>query len=754
MTATVIQLEKDFQKLARQLVVCRSARLKLHLIYNFYRQLQQAGNPRLLTSYYQELLPHFLDCLKAEALVYSPPEFISVLKALEATFTRLGLRKTFAKQFEQVSMLLREQCLRISCHLGEWETVIKRIQPELRPQAVQAILAQVQAREGAASEQLQLLAGLLEDKSPQEASLLKRLAEDWRAQLCFADNVVPVLLVERNHALDGELGLGNIQSLSCTVELKEQGKEHDVIVFEYPSETTSDLMFHQAYDALHWAREQLFYYLPGVCRQQSVKVSFSMQEQDYLYTGDSMGAAMGLLLLAQLSRVLSARYQFSFAADLVTTGALEIDGTYCPVDQAALAIKLSAFFYSPHARVLVPQENRAQAEEILQQLVVKHPGRRYEVLGFDNLSQVLHEPTIVLRKRVKLPRWILLKRRRRWLVGILIAVCCTLLGWGMQYLLKDRNPAQLAIIGSRIIIENLAGESLWEYDFGEQLTPKMYRPEAKFSRVLFKDFDDDGKTEVIIGIAESDIPINGNLFFFEEDGRMKWRFRDYPKLRIGGEEYSNQYWCAQLRPRDFDGDHIYELVAIAKQIPWFPTRVMVLDVNGNLIGHFWNSGHIDALNFADVDRDSVEEIIFGGTNNEYDCAIAGFMEYNQFAGWSPQQMDQYSPDSLFSTQPRLYFRFPVFREIYDDYVRMHILDIRVHPDQTISFIEGIEAGCIVYHLDFDFGLLDYGIADGFGLILEQQYGKPLSEVYPRDFLDTLLNRLEYWNGQEWVLRHE
>ena len=79
----------------------------------------------------------------------------------------------------------------------------------------------------------------------------------------------------------------------------------------------------------------------------------------------------------------------------------------------------------------------------------------------------------------------------------------------------------------------------------------------------------------------------------------------------------NNYTIVDHAIGNIDDDSDIEVVFIARHSPWFPGQVVAVDLDGTILGRYWNPGHVFCLTLHDHNLDGVEEIYVGATNNDY-----------------------------------------------------------------------------------------------------------------------------------------
>jgi hypothetical protein len=79
------------------------------------------------------------------------------------------------------------------------------------------------------------------------------------------------------------------------------------------------------------------------------------------------------------------------------------------------------------------------------------------------------------------------------------------------------------------------------------------------------------------------------------------------------------------------------IVVTASNIPHHPNQVALLDGTGRLLGEYWHSGHLDALDVGDADGDGKPEILLAGVNNGKRAATLVVLDPERVSGSSTQE---------------------------------------------------------------------------------------------------------------------
>jgi hypothetical protein len=332
-----------------------------------------------------------------------------------------------------------------------------------------------------------------------------------------------------------------------------------------------------------------------------------------------------------------------------------------------------------------------------------------------------------------------------------------------SWITKDRQPIDFKIQGSELIILNKTGEELWRYNTGiENLVEEnAYRDQFQFKRIdyenrehdlpqlVIKDINNDKKNEVLFSTQTQDGYGEGELLHFSYNKKRMWRYQTGRELKFGSMTYSKDYRIRGFDVSDLDNDGQFEIVIIAMHKPYFPTQISLLNNSGQLLGEYWNSGHLSDFVAMDLDDDGTKEIIVSGLNNQYGkgCVIA----------FDPRKIEGCSPNGgsfrcveLKPGTEKYYLLFP--RTDVDLLLNASesIAYINILNNQRLSILA--ELSSVYFELNDDLELENVRLSNKFREDFQEGFldGKingPLNEM---KYSEKLGKRLLYWDGQNWV----
>jgi hypothetical protein len=352
------------------------------------------------------------------------------------------------------------------------------------------------------------------------------------------------------------------------------------------------------------------------------------------------------------------------------------------------------------------------------------------------------------------------------LVAAAVIALAGLLYFGYRAITFDRQPVDFHIQGSKLQIVNKEGKQLWEFDTGlkKLKTEEAYRARSNQKTIdietgdfvlpviVIRDIDGDGKNEVLFTPFTEGTADAGRLWCFDFRGRLKWEpFRAGRELTFGTKTYPGDYW-SQFDIIDLVGDAREEILVISGQSPDWPTQVVLLNVEGKVLGEYWHSGRILDYMAIDADGDGKKELVLCGTNNEYKRGMIAFFDPENLGGASPNR-GEFHNSTLGRGTEKAYLLLPSTDIDPINPVR-DWLNFAVNLDlRKNGWIYVLTKENQIY-FDFDPRTLacrSVGFTNAFRAFHKAavEAGR-VSSLLDDAYLEKLRSSVEYWTGSEWT----
>jgi len=144
---------------------------------------------------------------------------------------------------------------------------------------------------------------------------------------------------------------------------------------------------------------------------------------------------------------------------------------------------------------------------------------------------------------------------------------------------------------------------------------------------LVEDIDGDGTREIIAGTGATD---KGTLYLFNEKGELLW------KVKLSDDSVfwpDDSFEITRIRIGDVNDDGRSEIVVVLNHVPWFPSILAVVSLEGIVEGRYYHPGHLKELYVIDLNGDGICEIVFAGENAEFDYqTVVGILDGRKVSG--------------------------------------------------------------------------------------------------------------------------
>jgi hypothetical protein len=583
----------------------------------------------------------------------------------------------------------------------------------------------------------------LREHSPDLASPLEELAERWRKYFRGnGSNRIRVLFVEQGRWFVH----GHLKDLFCAVDRMNGIHADDHLQINNSVPGYKDPLLHQGRDALSAVRRTLHEIGEERIAESSWNLSISIPEKQHVYTGDSLGLAMGTVMIASLLQKGRSRNTFLVNQKTAVTGALSPDGTCISVGEDGLAGKLTAAFYSPMEAVVVPYVNYRSAEEIVHGMKRKHPERNLRIIRADMLKNVIAHPSIVARQRKSLIAHTTGRIGRKVfriaaVAFFLLLIVTCVLSW-RKFVLSP-VPERVAIFGQNVVATDYDGNEVWKFNLGYSPGVEVDN-EIRENRYLLEDLDGDGHREVAIQLSNRRRGTPLEVLILDHRGRLKdERYQIGSEIILDEIIYSRYYSPCLIDAFDFDEDGIKEIVSITKH-HGFPCRVDMIEPGHGIFGNYLHCGHIYEVAFIDITGNDIPEILLGATNCFYNQAVFIVLDSEYVSGASPSLGMR---EGFEEGSEMFYIRLPRCGwSLYRNINRETCREINVLSEERIETVVDVGGMYVTYHFDRKLNLVETRYPDKFHRAVEEVSRS--GESIPFDGYSS--EKALYWDGTEWV----
>ncbi len=336
-----------------------------------------------------------------------------------------------------------------------------------------------------------------------------------------------------------------------------------------------------------------------------------------IYSGNSFGSLLTTLLYVELTRFFNSNLVLSLTPDLAFTGAVDIDGGVKPVGKGHITRKTRSVFYSGVYRFIVPKPDETAALVAVSKLQKRLPQRNLEVMGVNNISEIINRRDILRISRKPLKERVKEGIQKYRYASLILIPFLVLLGflYAREF---DNNPVSFELDKTDLKIKNKYGAVLWSWVVHPTVHEQCTIDELK-TRIRIIDVNNDGKNEVLASgglILSKDENLRNYIYCYSDERKELWRFafRDTvssPKERNIPADYALQIYDTVT----FDGK--MRLLLGANSAPTYPAVLFTIDpmTGKQFQGTLWNAGFIFQAGVADFNSDGKKDVVFIASDN-------------------------------------------------------------------------------------------------------------------------------------------
>lgn len=224
----------------------------------------------------------------------------------------------------------------------------------------------------------------------------------------------------------------------------------------------------------------------------------------------------------------------------------------------------------------------------------------------------------------KTPRWADVRFLQQYAAAVSAAalILAGLLVWQAGLSRRGGPPVAVRLEFKSLVVSDADGRELWRKSFPEPLGPEAYSSAVSGRTVWFGDIDGDGSIETVFAYhPAAQGRIGTTLYCFSARGREKWHFTAGRPVSDRSETYDGVFAGTDFVVADF-GRGLGKMAAITSHsVSGHPNQVAVIDGKGAVRGEYWHSGHLDAIEAADLDGRGAPDILLAGVDNARRSAV-------------------------------------------------------------------------------------------------------------------------------------
>lgn len=481
-------------------------------------------------------------------------------------------------------------------------------------------------------------------------------------------------------------------------------------------------------------------------------------EKSYaIYEGSSLGIALTIAFISELLNYFDLRDDLYLKSNIVSTGSVSKEGIIEPITEEIIKTKLQTVFFSNFAKFIIPKEDEVFASNFIKNLSVEYPKRKIEIIGVNNILDVINRRNLIEIKPKNIFVWGSRKLIKNKTSAIIFVMLFFFLG-GYFYFGQDLNPNNIEFTGEKILIKNKFNKVLWykEHLLSKKSLLNITLMDSLYARII--DINDDGTNEVLITKIQDKL----ELFLFDSDGNEIWNYFITDSIKTEIEKFNGAFFINGI----IDTIHnkgVKELYVMFQHHTYYPSGISRVNLEtGKQIGEFlWHPGSIGGAKIIDWNKDGKKEILAGGVSNGLHSAVFFSINIDELKGTFPTAENYTFLDkniAKFNT----YIKFP-----QTDYAK-HYFPIYNAVQGRPYFKSNNQIAIRIYEgkanlMEADFGysvrldrklipveivLGDEHIVTRDKLVKSGVLSPPFTDT--QEFHKSIKNGIEFWDGKKFV----
>lgn len=330
---------------------------------------------------------------------------------------------------------------------------------------------------------------------------------------------------------------------------------------------------------------------------------------------------------------------------------------------------------------------------------------------------------------------------------------------------RDLNPSYGRAKDEFLVVYNKGGEELWRKHIGISYNDDL-KSDAFFhypeQMIVAVDVDHDGMNEIIGVFGSENIrtDLANAIVCYNADGNVRWNYPFHRQVTFGPTQYSDDYRFRLVTAEDYAHKGTVEVIGVAYHWPWIPNAVVRLDAsNGSFLGEYWHFGKIGCMIANDVNKNGVQELLFGGKNSGFNRGYLTILDPRFIGGCAPVPPEDV-PNGIRPGTEKYYILFPAsdLEKFWTESNQVRSitisekggLDVAVH-EQMLILERGSEGGELHYFFDSSMTCVKMLASNDF-VSTHKKFeleGKATRMIDDRYFED-MRKGVQYWDGEKFV----
>lgn len=477
------------------------------------------------------------------------------------------------------------------------------------------------------------------------------------------------------------------------------------------------------------------------------------------YEGNSLGLALTIGFIEQLSILYNLPYITNIKNNIATTGGVDLSSKVIPISEKIVEKKIEIVFYSNVNSIVIPKEDELFALQRLIQLQIKYPKRKLNLIAISDINDIIIRRDLIDIKKqspiVRTARAV----KRNWIAVSLTLVLLLMIRfiWMRDF---DDNPAIIVRNGEILQIKNQSGKLLWNTKAYIDVFNSRNNNRVPKQNARLLDIDNDGVKEVLLARELENNSRIGSIVCRNKQGIKIWEYSFNEKATSFGEDLSKNYHSVLLDIFVKDGNKY--IICAATNSESFSSSIFILDTKTGerVFDVLWHAGFV--LDGFVKSTNNSTKLFFGAINNGYEKVALAVIDIENITG------------QAFSTHYYTYKNIPHAK--FDSYILLPktdfcsysgwrnssifpggLVDLPSESKITIPLLERYTEGTVIYKIAYNFKDIDIVIGNDLrllrdSLVVHGKLPKPLTDT--QEFRNMLKSQILYWNGKEFVKKNE
>ena len=192
-------------------------------------------------------------------------------------------------------------------------------------------------------------------------------------------------------------------------------------------------------------------------------------------------------------------------------------------------------------------------------------------------------------------------------------------------------PANLQVEDRDIVSRDARNVPLWRFAL-----PEAPQSPETLRRTWFGHLKPKSNYDTLFSFQPARMA-NAQLLCISEKGQLRWRVTPGRTVADARLEYPPLYVINGFRVLAGPGAVATRIVVSSNHAWSYPAQVSVLDADGKMLGEYWHSGHLTAMDVGNFSNARETDVVLGGVDNGRQRATLVLLDPNNLHGASQEE---------------------------------------------------------------------------------------------------------------------